>query len=624
VRARRPPRLGLRQTLPRPAGTIKSILVRTRRVRAPPPVPVRCWVPPLGSRDHQRDDVREHGVERGFRRRDRLQVTVRYGSWVPEATGQGSPAVSFVRLPRAVGETAVATEPLRHGLGNAATGGIWRVRGAVGSAILKVARLPAAADPARAFPTSDELHHWNYWRRETLAYETGLAATAYADAGIAAPALLEGYARADGTVELWLADVIGTAAWDWPVTRLGRFAYELGVAQARWAGRVPDLPWLSRHWLGQYLAEGPPRFARVDDADWDHPSIAVWPAEVRQRLRRLQADHGRLTAIAETAERTLCHLDVWPANLIDEGGTSVLLDWSFTGDGAVGEDVANLIIDSCTDGLMDAALLPEIADSATDGYLRGLHDGGWTGSAHAMRSIPPVSSASEAVEMVRAGLGYLAAADATQMAAEEQASCLQALEQITAMGTAARASILGAFTSGQGYSADADYSPRAWLIHQTRVTKGAAVGYTAWTRRAAGHPEVFAVLAAGEMSKSFARTICTWTDRLRQDCRAAADAILLGAAAAGMGVRELAGLAREIFDRSRPDAADEDAGGVLEDRSVTLQATFDGAGVLHGDLTPACAAVVGAVLDALPAPAGAGDTRTHAQRYHDGLQEAMR
>ena len=31
-----------------------------------------------------------------------------------------------------------------------------------------------------------------------------------------------------------------------------------------------------------------------------------------------------------------------------------------------------------------------------------------------------------------------------------------------------------------------------------------------------------------------------------------------------------------------------------------------------------------AVLDALSAPAGAEDTRTHAQRYHDALQEAMR
>ena len=310
-----------------------------------------------------------------------------YGGRVHDASADISPLVAGARPPRAVGDAVLAAEPLRHGLGNAATAGIWRVRGPAGSAILKVARRPAGHEPARAFPTSDEPDHWNYWRREALAYQTGLAATAYADAGIAAPELLEAVARADRGIELWVSDVAGTAGWDWPAPRLGRFAYELGVSQARWAGRVPGLPWLSRRWLAQYLAEGPPRVTQVADADWDHPGLAaVWPAGLRQRLRRLHADHGRLLARAAGAERTLCHLDVWPANLIDSGGTSVLLDWSFTGDGAVGEDISNLIIDSCTDGLMDVALLPEIAASATDGYLRGLRDGGWNGSAGAVRA----------------------------------------------------------------------------------------------------------------------------------------------------------------------------------------------------------------------------------------------
>ena len=55
-----------------------------------------------------------------------------------------------------------------------------------------------------------------------------------------------------------------------------------------------------------------------------------------------------------------------------------------------------------------------------------------------MGAVPAFASASEAMEMVHAGLGYLAAADATAMAAETQARCLQMLEQATAMGTAAR------------------------------------------------------------------------------------------------------------------------------------------------------------------------------------------
>ena len=241
-----------------------------------------------------------------------------------------------------------------------------------------------------------------------------------------------------------------------------------------------------------------------------------------------------------------------------------------------------------------------------------------------MSVVPPPASTAQALGMLESAMGYLSAADATAMAAETQARCLMALERVNSMGTAARASVLAAFTFGQGYAADADYSPRAWLIHKTRVTKGTAVGHTAWARRAAAHPQVVAALAGGAMSESFGRTICTWTDRLPRDCRAAADEILLAAAAAGMGLRNLAGLAQELYERSRPDVPDEDPDRALEDRAVRLVTTFGGAGVLTGDLTPECAAVVGAVLDALSAPAGAQDTRTHEQRYHDGLQEAMR
>src|SRR5712692_3967374 len=226
--------------------------------------------------------------------------------------------------------------------------------------------------------------------------------------------------------------------------------------------------------------------------------------------------------------------------------------------------------------------------------------------------------------MVRAGLGFLATADATQMVTEEQAQCLQALEQVTAMGTAARASILAAFTSGQGYSEDADYSPRAWLINRTRITKGAAVAYTAWVRRAAAHPKIAQALVKGEMSESVARAICQWTDKLAEDCRDAADEILIAAATAGMDLRDLAALAWEILDRARPDTPDSDPDDGFDDRAVRLETTFDGAGVLTGDLTPECAAVVTAVLDALSAPAGAEDTRSHQQRYHDALAEAMR
>ena len=241
-----------------------------------------------------------------------------------------------------------------------------------------------------------------------------------------------------------------------------------------------------------------------------------------------------------------------------------------------------------------------------------------------MGTAPAFASVDEAMEMARAALGYLAAADATALAAVTQAEALRTLEQIEAITTAARASFLAAFTVGKGYSADADYSARAWLMHKTGITRGAAASHTAWAKRAATHPQVLAALAAGDPSESYGRTICQWTDKLPEDCREAADAILLSAAKAGMDLRDLAGLFAEMYERSRSELPDEDPGRAFADRGVRLVTTFLGAGVLNGDLTPDCAAVVGAVLDALSAPAGAEDTRSHAQRYHDGLHEAMR
>ena len=87
--------------------------------------------------------------------------------------------------------------------------------------------------------------------------------------------------------------------------------------------------------------------------------------------------------------------------------------------------------------------------------------------------------------MVRAGLGYLAAADAAQLPAATQAECLRELEQADAVATAARAFLLAAFTAGQGPAGDGDYSAVSWLIHRTGITRGAAVSHSAWAKRAA-------------------------------------------------------------------------------------------------------------------------------------------
>jgi hypothetical protein len=227
--------------------------------------------------------------------------------------------------------------------------------------------------------------------------------------------------------------------------------------------------------------------------------------------------------------------------------------------------------------------------------------------------------------MVEAGLGYLNAADVAGLSTAAQAEALVALGRAGARYTAAHAAILGAFTAGGGYETDGHYGPVPWLVNVTRVTKGAARGAAGWMRRLRGHPAVREALAAGQVTESWARQICDWTDRIPAGHRQAADAILLAAAAGGAALADLAILATDMYERARaqqPDPGQDGKG--FADRGVRLEATLGGAGRLAGDLTPGCTAGLQAVLDALGKNRGPEDLRTQDQRHHDALDEAVR
>jgi len=240
-----------------------------------------------------------------------------------------------------------------------------------------------------------------------------------------------------------------------------------------------------------------------------------------------------------------------------------------------------------------------------------------------MSTVAVPASAAEALEMLESAMEFLADADAADMTAEALADCLRGLERADAIEAAARGRFLEAFDAKDGHLTDGRRNTRTWLVHCLRVTRGQAGEHKAIQALAREHQPLLAGLREQAVTKSVALQLARWTGPIPAEFREQAEEILVAAARAGADLRALAQICAEIRYRTAPPDPHDDNDKHL-DRSLSLGTTLDGAGVIHGDLTPECAAMVQAVLDALSVPEGRGDLRTRPQRYHDALAEAMK
>lgn len=273
-------------------------------------------------------------------------------------------------------------ELLTHNTLNAVTAGIWRVRDGDRSVILKV--LTRRKDGHDDWPASDDPRHWNYWRREAHVYGDGLPEL-WKGSGLAAPRLLDLVEREDGDLALWFEDVAGEPGASWDVGRHALLGRQLGRAQAT-AGPV-DRPWLSRSFLRDYVeSKRVPYELLDDDAAWRHPLVAEhFPPGLRAEAVRLHRDREWFLDLLGSLPRAFCHLDLWPNNLVARGEETVLFDWAFAGDGALGEDVGNHVPDSVFDLFLPAARLPELDRAVYGGYVEGLREAGWRGDERLVR-----------------------------------------------------------------------------------------------------------------------------------------------------------------------------------------------------------------------------------------------
>lgn len=282
--------------------------------------------------------------------------------------------------------------PLGYSIVNPATGALFRVVGTTTnggrtrpwSLVLKGVRdLSGSAHT----PFTDPGHP-SYWRREALAYWSGLLDDI--PGGLVAPRCL-GVSEEHGAIWLWIEEFTDAYGGMWPIERYGLAGYHLGGFNGAYlAGRpLPTEPWIHGGILRSKETSLPAELQTVSDAAWEHPAVRrAVPTPLPERLRAFYRNAGVLLSALYRLPHTLCHNDAWRPNLfVLDGGAerTGLIDWAALGLGPVGEEMVQPIFGSLWEMETDVADAGRLEKVALEGYMEGLREAGWLGDASLAR-----------------------------------------------------------------------------------------------------------------------------------------------------------------------------------------------------------------------------------------------
>ena len=295
---------------------------------------------------------------------------------------------SLLGKPTAVVEAGWSCRPLGGGAGEGL--GLYRVTGSasVGAAshpwalVVKVGAATNGTDPSA----------WDYPAREGLAYGSGLLAAL--PRGLAAPRCLAVAAQPDGTSRLWLEAVADVHPGPWPRARYAEVARHLGRFNGAYLAGVPlpDQPWLSPGWLRDFIAPSAPFVRELGTlAGPDGPPLLqrLYPPSAVREIERLWEERELFLTALDRLPQTFCHQDAFRRNLLLRAGSAgeelVAVDWAYSGRGAVGEDLEQLVMGSLFFFEVEGATPQELDAVCFAGYVAGLREAGWDGDERLVR-----------------------------------------------------------------------------------------------------------------------------------------------------------------------------------------------------------------------------------------------
>jgi len=284
---------------------------------------------------------------------------------------------------------------------NPVTAGIYRFSGTARcggglvpwSLILKLVRRLNLGDGGKGYV--DDPADWNYWKREGLVYRSGiLDGWRGGLAPVKCHAVLE---SPTGLVWMWLEECREPNISHWSVARhvlAARHLGEFNGAHVGYVAALGDDAWICRRFVRQWMhilgRSGLAQVAHAADF-WNHPYARLaFAADARRRLLGLIVDADVLCDRLERQAQTLSHQDAHQSNLFvaqdDHGREQTrVIDWSFLGIAAVGEDLGTQIGGNLFRLLLDPAQADTYYAAAFEAYLEGLRAAGWDGDAQRVR-----------------------------------------------------------------------------------------------------------------------------------------------------------------------------------------------------------------------------------------------
>ncbi|MEZ4730472.1 MAG: hypothetical protein R3E79_25380 [Caldilineaceae bacterium] len=242
----------------------------------------------------------------------------------------------------------------------------------------------------KSIQVAEGQEHASYLKREWLAYHAHVLASLTGP--VVAPRCLATTQQPGNQYWIWLEYLVDDYPQPWSLEHYATAAHHFG----QWNGHsltgepLPDIPWFCHSTAREWTAQAAPEVDFLRTV-LDHPLVQLlYPQGQAERILQLWDERERFFQALERLPQTICHNDVFRRNLFGRhnpksAAQTVAIDWANLGWGAIGEEVAAMVVGNLGFDEVDWALAAEFTTLMVEGYLNGLRAAGWTGDPRLVR-----------------------------------------------------------------------------------------------------------------------------------------------------------------------------------------------------------------------------------------------